>query len=279
MLENSDMTYCKPSKSKGELFVKGLLPSDCPTTQDQKNLMKDIPYRQLVGSLQHLATHTRPDIAHEATTLSKFQQNPGMPHWNALKQLLRFLKGTYQFGLTLGGTCNNVLTGYVDAANNRCRETGRSTGGYVLFLGQSPICWKSSWYDNTYTSSSEAEYAALYHGTSQSIWLSKLLKSLGYTQKDITIKEDNQGTINYAYSKDYGGRMKHMDPKFHFVREKLQDQSIRLEYIPGTENTADIFTKTLRGTALVKHSTSLGLTKLATCLHKQCQVSSMDGNA
>ena len=181
ILEQAHMSFCAPSKSKGELFQKGLLLSDCPTSIEDQQMMKAIPYRELVGSLQQLATHTRPDICYEVSTLSRFLKNPGINHWTALKQLLKYLKYTSAVSLTLGGTNDMTLQGYVDATYNKCPETGRSTGGYVILIDKSAVSWKASWFKHSYPSSTESEFAALYMATTQAVWLRKLLLSLGYS--------------------------------------------------------------------------------------------------
>jgi hypothetical protein len=151
--------------------------------------MSTIPYRQIVGSLQHLATHSRPDIAHETATLSRFLHNPGKAHWNALKQLLRFLKYTSTYSITLGNSTESMkLSGYVDATYNKCPETGRSTFGFLFLLGTSLISWKSGWFPKSKPSSTESECAALLMATTQAIWLQNLLKAIDINNLPLLLK-------------------------------------------------------------------------------------------
>ena len=158
MLESARMTHCTPSPSKGPLFISGITSEDSRKTQEDIIAMKSFPYHQLTGCLQHIASHARPDISLEVSTLSKFNHNPGKKHWEALKQLLRYLKHTSQWGLILGGTDVLTLMGYSDSSFASDPTTSRTAGGFIFKLGQS----KSKWFQAVFLSSTEAEFAAQY---------------------------------------------------------------------------------------------------------------------
>ena len=222
--------------------------------------MKGIPYRELVGALQHLATHTRPDAAYEVATLSKFSANPGRTHWLTLKQLLKFLKSTSKMGLVLGGKGNIIHEGYADASYASYPDTSRSCGGYTFSLGKSSISWKSKWFTSVTPSSTESELTALFMATCEATWLRKNLSFLGFAKTAPTIiHEDNQGAIKCASSTEKGGRMRHIHVKIHLVREIIDNGTINLQFVQTIDNTADIFTKSLKSSSLKRHTANLGL--------------------
>ena len=211
-----------------------------------------------------MACHSRPDISFEVSTLSRFNNDPGFHHIAALKQLLQYLKFTYHYGLHLGGRDSLSLTGFADAGTIM-DPSGRGVGGFTFQLGTATVAHKSKWFASVYPSSTELELAALFLATSKAVWIRKLLASLGYNQTQATqIFEDNEGTIKYVHSQERAGRMQHVNVKFHFIREKIGEGVVDVQHIASASNTADIFTKTLRGSALLKHRTSLGVLPLET---------------
>lgn len=130
LLETSNMASCHGSKSKVNIIKTGFLESDLPTDPKEKERLSKFPYKSLTGSLQQLATHTRPDILYEVQTLSKYNNLYGQKHIDALKQLLKYLKHTSNLGLTYQSSTNNFhITGWADSSYNSDKSTGRSCGG------------------------------------------------------------------------------------------------------------------------------------------------------
>jgi hypothetical protein len=104
--------------------------------------------------------------------------------------------------------------------------------------------------------------SALFEATSQAFWMRKVMRFLGYPQiKATIINEDNQGTIKYSYFQDRAGRMKHIVTRLFWVREKIQDGTIQLSYIPSEENKAEIMTKSLKGQAFTNAREKLGISR------------------
>ena len=257
LLEMSGMGACAASASKGQLFVDGLQVSR--KEEEAVESENGIAYRTLTGALIHLCCHSRPDISYEVVTLCKYNSKPTSNHWEALKQLLRYLKYTANYCLTLGGTSDMILQGFADSGFATDHDTGRSPGGFVFYLGKSLICHKSSWFKSVYVSSTEAEIAAIYLATSMALWLKKLVLSMGLgCSAPILIHEDNQGAIKYCSTLEKAGRMKHIQVKFHWIREKIIDRSIALDFVSTTQNVADIMTKTLKGQKLANFCRDLG---------------------
>ncbi len=225
--------------------------------------MKNVPYRQVTGSLNWLATSTRPDIALAVSTVSRFNNNPGKQHWAAVKQILRYLKGTSQHGITLGGKeLKLTLTGYSDADWAGDLDTRNSTTGYVFMLGSHPITWKSKLQNTTALSSMEAEYMALSAAAQEAMWIRKWLSNVGYEQSEpTTICEDNQGCIKFVHSTKFSPKTKHIATKHHFIRNAVKDKEINVNYCPTENMIADTFTKPLPRPTFVKHRDTMGMTR------------------
>jgi hypothetical protein len=240
--------------------INHLSRKDSPQTEAERFQMKNIPYRSTIGALLHIANRTRPDIAHAVSVLSRFNQNPGLVHWNACKKFLRYLKGTAQHGLLLGGTDKQQLVGYVDANYGPDPDSRRSTSGYAFLFGSASILSKSKLQHAITTSSCQAELAALFAASSETIWLRRLLSDMGYDANTPTmIYEDNQAAIKYSHTRESYGRMKHIDLKHKFIREHIKNGVLKLEFIRSDQNVADILTKSLTPMLFQKHRTNIGL--------------------
>lgn len=210
-------------------------------------------YQSVLGSLNYIMTSTRPDIAYAVSILSQFSSAPQQPHVNALKRVVRYLKGTKDRKLVLGGQItkdkNNPfrLRGYTDADWGNCLDTRRSTTGYIFFLGDGPISWTSKRQHTVALSTCEAEYMALAAGAQEALHLSSLLRSMGFLGSKATIKiyGDNKGSIDLANNEKSHRRSRHIDIRYHFIREKIVRKQIELEHVPTQEMVADGFTKPL----------------------------------
>ena len=132
-----------------------------PSTEKEKLEMKNIPYRETVGSLMYIACNTRPDIMAATSFVSRYVSNPGLEHWTAVKRILRYLKGTEDLGLVLGGSTSVSLHGYSDADWGGDRDTRKSTTGYVFFIGNGCVSWQTKKQPTTALSTTEAEYLSL----------------------------------------------------------------------------------------------------------------------
>jgi hypothetical protein len=131
----------------------------CPDMHVGLAEMHDVPYQRRIGSLMYMATSTRPDIAFAVATLSQFMRNPGQVHWEAAKQAMRYLKGTKDYGMTLGST-DGGLEAYIDA-DWASQPHHHSMSGYVIMLNGGPIAWSLQKQPIIALSTAEAEYIAL----------------------------------------------------------------------------------------------------------------------
>ena len=236
------MLACKTSSSIPQ-SINHLSKADGPQTEEEQAEMKKVPYAEFVGALLHLAVKTRQDIYYAVNVLSRFNANPGRKHWEALKGVLRYLKGTQTKGLIFPGAGSLTVTANVDANFAQDPDNRRSTVGMNMFMGKSLIAAKSVATKTVMASSCEAEIRGLYEGTTCATWMTKQLKFFGITEKPVVIFCDNQGTIKWALNKQRSGKMKHIDVKSFFIREKIDDHTIELQYVPTEENSADILTK------------------------------------
>lgn len=215
------------------------------TTEELEKIAR-IPYRNLVGGLLWLAISTRPDIQYAVQQLSQFLDCYTSTHWHAAIRVLRYLKGTRTLRLRLGGDAPINLIGFTDSDWANCLDTRRSVGGYAWSLGSGLISWCTRKQRTVAASSCEAEYMAAFEAAQEGIWLRMVLTALGHsTGEATTILCDNNSAINLSEDPLLHSRVKHVDIKYHFLRERVASNEITLRYINTKDNVADIFTKAL----------------------------------
>jgi hypothetical protein len=243
MLAKFRMADCKPVLTP----MEGTL-----TRMDGKDVKPDNEYMKLVGSLLYAALVTRPDIAFAVQSLGKHLQAAGTEHWIAAKRVLRYLKGTREVGLRYTGTIRGsfTLTGYADADYAGDKDNRRSTSGYAFTLSHgddvNTIDWKAKQQDVVALSSAESELISACSATQSAVYIRQLLVDLGFKQDEPTmIMEDNQACIAMSNNQIIQKRTKHIDVRYHFVREKVESKEVELVYIPTQHQLADILTKPL----------------------------------
>ena len=203
------------------------------------------PYREAVGALMYLTTSTRPDLAFAVGRLARRSHQPSSSDVNAVKRTLRYLSGTRDLFITLGGR-NTLLVGYADSDYATDVSTRRSVSGSYITIGGGPVAWASRIQPCVTLSTVEAEYVSLSSTAQDMVWLRTLLRDLGFPQTlPSTIFEDNQGAIALAEGVKFSRKSKHIDVRFHFIRQQIEVGNIQLKYCPSQEMLADIFTKAL----------------------------------
>lgn len=189
------------------------------TSMDGSPTVDPTPYRKLVGSLQYLA-FTRPDVSFAVNRLSQFMHSPTQIHWQALKRVLRYLKGTIHHGLFLNKGSSLDLKAFSDSDWGGASNGGRSTTAYILYLGSNIISWRSARQKSVSRSSTEAEYKALANAAAEVTWVQHLLHDLGLeSSKPPTLFCNNTGATYLCANPVYHSRMKHVALDYHFVRE------------------------------------------------------------
>ncbi|KAH9324677.1 hypothetical protein KI387_004855, partial [Taxus chinensis] len=155
----------------------------CPKTEQERNQMSKVPYSSAVGSLMYAMVCTRPDIAHAVGAVSRFMSDPGKEHWQAVKWILRYLRGTMGTVLCYSGS-DTTLRGYVDSDMAGDVDSRRSTTGYIYTVGGTAVSWISRLQKLVALSTTEAEYVAATEASKEMIWLQQLLEELGHKQEE-----------------------------------------------------------------------------------------------
>jgi len=188
-------------------------------------------YRRLVGKLNYL-TITRPDIAYSVSVVSQFMAAPTVHHWEALEQILCYLKGAPGREILYQNHGHTQIECFSDADWAGSKMGRRSTTGYCVFLGGNLVSWKSKKQHVVSRSSAESEYRAMEKATCEIIWIYQLLMEIGLNMSLPTrLWCDNKATLHIATNLVFHERTKHIEVDCHFVREKLQQGLITTSYV------------------------------------------------
>jgi hypothetical protein len=220
-------------------------------------------YQSIIGTLQYAANGTRPDIAHAVNQLARYSSNPDDTHFTALKRILRYVKGTTGRVLTYTGTRLHqpLLIGYSDADYANSKDDRLSVTGYAFLFCGGAISWSSRRQKTVAQSTVEAEYMATAEAVKETMWWRSFLGELGHDISQPTpLFSDNQGSIQLAKNSDHHARTKHIDVKYHLIRQELIKRTVTLNHISTQHNIADVLTKGLVRERHNAFSAALGLT-------------------
>lgn len=222
-----------------------------------------VPYREAIGSLMYLSVVTRPDITFAVSVLSQYLEKPLQVHWNAVKRIFRYLKGTLKHGILIKGG-ESELHGFSDADFAGDINTRRSTTGYVFMFGSDVLAWCSRKQKSVSLSTTEAEYVAASMATTDLVWHLRLLNELlaPVKLKTPTLFVDNQSALKLIRNPQFHKRTKHIDVKYHYIREKYEEGMMNIEYVKSEDQLADIFTKALCAEKFRKFRHLLGVCQL-----------------
>lgn len=240
VLERFNMKDCKSISTP--LDANSKLEARKETSDEDMNF----PYQSLIGSLMYLAIFTRPDIAYPVNALSQFNSNFSTQHVTAGKRILRYLKGTLDLGLKFVKT-NERLEGFADADWASDVNDRRSYTGYLFKMSGTAVCWEAKKQRTVALSSTEAEYVAISKCSREAVYLRALLIELSFMKADspIVIYNDNQSAAKLVDNPIMHQTTKHIDTRYHFVREAAEDGKIEIHYMKTDEMPADILTKGL----------------------------------
>ena len=243
-----------------------------PKRPDEEALGPDMPYLSAIGALMYLASHTRPDISFAVSLLSRFGSCPTLRHWNGVKHLFRYLKGTKDLGLFYTNRPGENMVGYADAGYLSDPHQARSQTGYVFTHSGAAICWRSTKQSLVATSSNHAEIIAMYEASRELVWLRNMtahvLKESGLSvgqekEEPMIIYEDNAACIaqlKEGYIK--GDRTKHILPKFFFTHDLQKAKEVQVVQVRSSDNSADLFTKSLPTSTFRKLVHQIGMRRL-----------------
>lgn len=232
-----------------------------PSTTEEFARMRDVPYHEAVGSLMYASLGTRPDITYAVQCVSRFASKPGLAHWDAVKRIFRYLKGTLDLWLTYGAQ-EKKLIGYTDADGSMA-EDRHAISGYAFLLHGGAVSWTTKRQEIISLSTTESEYVAITHASKEAIWLRSLISQIfSETLTPTTLFSDNQSAIALTKDHQYHARTKHIDIRFHFIRWIVENGSMSLVYCPTNDMLADSLTKALPSPKVKHFATELGLVRV-----------------
>jgi hypothetical protein len=272
LLQSWNMLDCTPSNVPLSQPLHKLpppLPNSIPDVRDDEIL---INYQRLVGSLTYLAICSRPDIVYTAMALGQFNAKPTRAHLLAAKGVLRYLAGTLDYGLEYAVPTSSIpLTvmpfsqgcALTDADWVSDENDRKSVSGYCFYMHGCLISWSAQKQKIIASSSTEAEYYSLSYALREGLWIHLFLTSLQLPiPTPFPLLCDNQSAIKLANSDTSSSRSKHINVRYHFIHEKIEDGTFETSWIPTADMTADIFTKPLPFPVFSKHHSALGVVPL-----------------
>ena len=227
--------------------------------------MRRFPYASAVGSLMYAMLCTRPDICYAVGVVSRYQSNPGPAHWIAVKHILKYLRRTKDYMLVYSGSDLNLL-GYTDSDFQADKDSRKSTSGSVFTLNGGAVVWRSIKQSSIADSTMEAEYIAASEAAKEAVWLKNFLTDLGIVpnmDKPVTLYCDNSGAVANSKEPRSHKRGKHIERKYHLIREIVNRGDVVVKKIPTLDNLADPFTKTLTEKLFFKHLEGMGLKEMS----------------
>lgn len=253
ILEIAEMSNCNSCHTPMECRLKLKKDDDC-------DLFDATLYLRVIGSLRYLV-NTRPDIAHSVGIVSRFMEKPSTNHWAAVKQILRYIKGTMHYGCSYKrGHGTAELIGFSDSDHAGDVGDRKSTSGHVFFLGKNLITWSSQKQKIVALSSCEAEYVAIAAATCQGLWLSRLLEDItGTSPAQFKLLVDNKSAIALSKNPVHHDRSKHIDVKFHFVRDCMEKKQVEIDHVGTQDQLADALTKALGRVRFIEMRQRLGM--------------------
>jgi hypothetical protein len=211
ILSRFDMANAKPARTPMDEHKSLIIDTDLQTEAELRGADQS-QYLQAVGSLMYLMVTTRPDLAYAVGVVSRYSADPRAIHWAAVKRIIRYLAGTLDYGITLGGNRNApILEVWSDADYGGDHDTRRSTSGFLIKFRGSPILWASRRQKAISRSSLEAEYIALSQECQNVFWILKLLRQINYSTSTVPVYVDNQGAIETTKNGTHSERTRHID--------------------------------------------------------------------
>jgi hypothetical protein len=215
-------------------------------------------YRSMIGSLLYL-TANRPDIAFSVVVCARFQENPKESHLTAVKCIIRYVNDTLLYDIWCSRERNLVVAGYSDAnwagnANDR-----KSTSGGCFYVGNNLVAWMSKKQASIFLSTTKAEYIVAGSCCTQLLWMKTLLGDYGFSQDTMIINCDSTSAINISKNHVQHSRTKHIDIRYHLLRDLVESEVVSLSFIPTENQLPDILTKPLDGSRFESFRKAIGV--------------------
>ncbi|KAJ9544564.1 hypothetical protein OSB04_024271 [Centaurea solstitialis] len=266
MLKKFDLTSCTPMKT----------PMAPPLSLDKDSKGKPVDmtlYRGMIGSLLYL-TASRLDIMYSTCLCARYQAEPKESHLTAVKRIFRYLKGTPNLGLWYSKDSGFDLTAYSDSDFAGCKIDRKSTTGGCHLLGGKLVSWTSKKQNSVSTSTAEAEYVAAGICCAQVLWLRNQLQDYDIQLSKIPIYCDNTSAIAIANNPVLHSKTKHIEVRYHFIRDHVMNGDIELHFVPTEYQLADLFTKPLDVTRFNMLISELGIMAATASTSLDAQLSS-----
>jgi hypothetical protein len=185
-------------------------------------------------------------LAFSVGYVSRFMQQPTKEHEQAVKRILSYCAGTLDYGLFYPSPGAARFIGYSDSDHAGDIDTSKSTSGMLFFLGKCLISWQSVKQQVVALSSCEAEYIAASSASTQALWLARLLGDLLGREADaVDLRVDSKSALALAKNSVFHECSKHIRVKYHFIRDCLEERSVKAYYISTKNQLADFLTKSL----------------------------------
>lgn len=254
MLKRFGLANCKPVNTPA-------VPGSLPSTVSEPVIIDDkTPYKSAVGSLWYAARGTRPDIEFATNSVAQFATKYTDVHWQAVKRVFRYLASCVSTGVKYAPQSTFSITAFCDSDWGGNIHTRRSTSGYVILVAGGPVIWSTKAQKSVALSSCEAEYYALVEVIKELLWLTQLLDEIKVAYDTPVIYVDNQGAIALAHNPVHHQRSKHIDIRYHFIRDAISTGKVRVQYVGTDKNIADMFTKALAAILFRKHTSAVMFT-------------------
>lgn len=205
-------------------------------------------------------TTTRPDLMFAASLISRFMSSPTQLHLAVVKRIMRYLKGTLEYGIWYKGGKESELIAYTDSDYAGDIDNSKSTSGYVFLMSGGAVAWSSRKQPIVTLSSTEAEYVAAATCACQAIWMRRILEEISHDQAgEMVVLCDNTSTIKLSKNAVMHGRSKHIRVRYHFLRDLSKQGIIKLVYCPTEVQLADVMTKPLKLVSFQKIRAAFGM--------------------
>lgn len=231
--------------------------------EEEESFDDTTKYRAAIGSLMFASIATQPDIAYATNLMSQFYGAPSQRHWNGVKHIFRYLEGTISTGIMYSKIKHSepkfTLTAYSDADNGKGYDR-KSISGSVITIAGGAIKWSAEKRRLITVSTSESEYVAANLTRRNCLFLRDIMQELGYTHDEpIPLFMDSDGAICLTKNPENMRATLHIDKIYHWIRQHVEEGTFSPDSIPGTENPADLFTKSLDKSSFDRHKANIGI--------------------